>query len=250
MNDRTDTDGSPAPAGDSGGRLKTALKLGGGLALLVALFFLGREAGGYIEQFAQWVDGLGFWAPLVFILGYAVATVAFVPGWPLTLAGGAVFGVLWGTVYVFAGASLGAALAFLVARYVARRAIERKLEERPKFQAIDRAVGREGLKIVALLRLSPVFPFNLLNYALGLTKVRFVHYLVASLFMLPGTLLYVYSGSLAGDAAAAVAKEGGGGRSPAEWALLVVGLLATAAVTIFITKKARQALSEEVDDDV
>jgi uncharacterized membrane protein YdjX (TVP38/TMEM64 family) len=235
--------GAVKSAGGSWAWLKLLL----GAAALAALLFLGREAGAAIPRFAAWVEGLGIWGPLAFIGGYALATVAFVPGWPLTLVGGAVFGVVWGTAYVLVGATLGASLAFLVARYLARRAIERKLEERPRFRAIDRAVGREGFKIVALLRLSPVFPFNLLNYALGLTRVRFLHYLAACLFMLPGTLLYVYSGSLAGDAAAALAAGGGGGRTPAQWALLAVGLAATAVVTVLITRKARQAIAQEVE---
>lgn len=225
----------------------TVLKVVLGLAALAALWLAGRELGGYIPRFARWVDGLGFWGPAVFMLGYALATVAFVPGLLLTIAGGAVFGLVWGTVYAWTGATVGAAAAFLIARYAARSAVERKLEGNPRFKAVDRAVGREGLKIVTLLRLSPVFPFNLLNYALGLTDVRFVHYLVASLAMLPGTLLYVYTGSLAGDAAAAVAEGTETQRSPAEWALLVVGLTATLVATLFITRKARQALREEVD---
>src|SRR5262249_39704886 len=139
----------------------------------------------------------------VFIAGYVVATVAFVPGLVLTLAAGAIFGLLRGTLYTFVGATLGASAAFLVARYLARFRIERKIAGNPRFQAIDRAVSREGLKIVALLRLSPVFPFNLLNYSLGLTKVRFVDYLAASIAMLPGTLVYVYYGKAAGSLASA-----------------------------------------------
>lgn len=229
------------------GGLPAWAKLLLGAAALVALYFLGREAGGLIPRFGAWVESLGVWGPVVFILGYAVATVGFVPGSPLTLVGGAVFGVVWGTAYVLIGATLGASAAFLVARYFARGAIERRLEGHPRFQAIDRAVGKEGFKIVALLRLSPVFPFNLLNYALGLTKVRFLHYFAACLFMLPGTLLYVYTGSLAGDAAAALAEGGESGRSPAEWALLVAGLLATAVVTVIITRKARRVLAQEVE---
>ena len=140
---------------------------------LVVLVALGRQAGSYIPQFAQWVNGLGVWGPIVFILGYAVAAVAFVPGSLLTLAAGAIFGLAQGVVYVFIAAVLGSSAAFLVSRYLARRAIERRLASNPRFAAIDRAVGAQGRKIVFLLRLSPVFPFNLLNYGLGLTKVTF-----------------------------------------------------------------------------
>jgi len=144
------------------------------MAVMAAVILLRREVGGYLLQFARWVDGLGVWGPVVFILGYAVAAVAFIPGSLLTLAAGIIFGLAKGTVYTLIGATLGASLAFLVARYVARGRIERRIEGNARFAAIDRAVGREGFKIVALLRLSPIFPFNVLNYALGLTKVPFL----------------------------------------------------------------------------
>src|SRR5262249_8960727 len=166
------------------------------LAAVAALAVIGRQAGRYVPAFAQWGNGLGVWGPVVFILGYAAAVGAFVPGSVLTLAAGGIFGLARGTVYVFIAATLGSAGAFLVSRYVARAAIERRLASNPRFAAIDRAVGVEGRKIVILLRLSPVFPFNLLNYGLGLTQVRFVDYLVASIGMIPGTVLYVYYGKL------------------------------------------------------
>ncbi|HEX9943307.1 MAG TPA: TVP38/TMEM64 family protein [Thermoanaerobaculia bacterium] len=217
-----------------------------GLAVLAALILGGRQAGAYIPRFAQWVEGLGVWGPVVFILGYAVATVAFIPGSLLTLAAGAIFGLVKGTLYTMIGATLGAAAAFLVARYVARGAIERKIAGNPKFEAIDRAVGREGFKIVALLRLSPVFPFNLLNYSLGLTRVGFWQYFLASIAMLPGTLLYVYYGKAAGSLAALA----GGARTekgPGSWIVLGLGLVATVVVTAFVTRLAGRALRQEID---
>ena len=133
------------------------------------------------------------------MLGYVVATVAFIPGSVLTLAAGAIFGLGQGVIYVMIGATTGASLAFLLARFVAREAIAQRVAGNPRFAAIDRAVGREGFKIVVLLRLSPVFPFNMLNYGLGLTNVRFTDYVAASIGMLPGSLLYTYSGFVAGD---------------------------------------------------
>jgi len=216
----------------------------GAIAALALLWWLGRLGGEQVPRFAAWVDGLGIWGPVVFVAGYAAATVAFVPGSLLTLAGGAIFGLVQGTLYVFLGATLGACAAFLVARYVARGAVERKLAGRPRFAAIDRAVGREGRKIVVLLRLSPAFPFNLLNYGLGLTRVRFVDYLVACLGMLPGTFLYVYYGKLLGDVAA-VAGGVEVERGAEYWTFLGVGIVATIAVTWFITRKAREALARE-----
>jgi uncharacterized membrane protein YdjX (TVP38/TMEM64 family) len=214
---------------------------------LAALVVLGRQAGSYIPQFAQWVNELGAWGPIVFIIGYVVAAVAFVPGSLLTLAAGAIFGLVQGVVYVFIAATLGAAAAFLVSRYLARAAIERRLAHNPRFTAIDRAVGAHGRKIVFLLRLSPVFPFNLLNYGLGLTKVRFADYVTASIGMLPGTVLYVYYGKLAGDVAAlagGAAPEKGAGY----YAVLILGLVATIVVTTLVTRTARRALNEATGD--
>ncbi len=219
------------------------LRIGLGVAALAALLVAGRELGAYLPRFAEWVDELGFWGPLVFILGYAVATVAMAPGSLLTLAAGAVFGIREGVVYVFLGASLGATLAFLVSRYLARGLVERRLEGNARFAAIDRAVADQGLKIVTLLRLSPVFPFNLLNYGLGLTRVRLVDYVLACFGMLPGTLLYVYYGRLAGDVAA-LASGVAADRDAAYWVVLGLGLVATIAVTTIVTRIARRALGE------
>lgn len=227
------------------GRIARALVLA---ALVgVALFFVGRAAGPYLPRFVAWVEGLGPWGPVAFVLGYAVATVALLPGSVLTLIGGAVFGLVWGTLYVFVAAVLGAGAAFLVARYVARPAVERRLRGDKRFERIDAAIGRQGTKVVLLLRLSPVLPFNLLNYALGLTRVRFRDYLLASVGMLPGTLLYVYYGKVAGDVAALL----GGAeidRGTAYYLVLGLGLLATVGVTVVVTRIARRALAEETED--
>lgn len=214
---------------------------------LAALLLFGRTLGGYIPQFASWVDSLGLWGPVVFIAGYALATVAFIPGSLLTLAAGAIFGLFEGTLYVFLGATLGSSLAFLVARYVARQAVEKRLDKHPRFETVDRAVAEEGLKIVFLLRLSPAFPYNLLNYALGLTSVRFRDYFLASLGMIPATFLYVYYGKALGSLAA-VAGGAEIERGAGYWAVLALGLLATLAVTTLVTRTARRALKQEVED--
>lgn len=234
-----ETQAPPAPRAS---RAATIVKLALALAAIVVLIVFGREVGSeLLPRFEAWVTGLGPWAPVAFILGYAGATVAFIPGSALTLAAGVIFGFVHGTLYAFTGAFLGSAAAFLIARYGARRWVEKKLAAQPRFRAIDRAVGAEGGKIVALLRLAPVFPFNLLNYALGLTSVRFGSYLLASFAMLPGTALYVYFGKVGKDAAA-------GGKSPAQWALLIVGLVALVVVTTLITRMARRALREAVPE--
>lgn len=233
----------PEEAGSERGRTIPYGKLALGIAALAAMLYLGRSVGGYIPVFAEWVDELGALGPIVFILGYAIAVVAFIPGSLLTLVAGAIFGLAEGTVYVFIAATLGATLAFLISRHGARAAIERRIQGDARFAAIDRAVGKEGLKIVFLLRLSPVFPFNLLNYSLGLTRVRLVDYFVASIGMLPGTLLYVYTGKVAGDVAA-IAGGQAGEKGTGDWFVLVLGLVATAVVTVFVTRIARRALAD------
>jgi uncharacterized membrane protein YdjX (TVP38/TMEM64 family) len=218
-------------------------------AAVGVLLVVGRRAGAYVPAFAAWVDSLGVWGPIVFIVTYAVAVVALFPAVLLTLAGGAIFGLLRGTLYVFAGAVLGSIGAFLVSRYFARRAIERRLAGNPRFAAIDRAIGAQGLKIVFLLRLSPAFPFTLLNYALGLTRVRLADYAAASFGMIPGTLLYVYYGKLAGDFAALGAGQGAQ-RGAGHYAVLVTGLIATVLATTLVTRVARRALREATGEDV
>jgi len=230
------TDATAAPR-------RTPLRLALGLVALAALLLLGHLAGGYVPRFAEWVQGQGWQGAAVFVVGYATAVVVFVPGSLLTLAAGAIFGVAYGTVLVFLAATAGATAAFLIARHGGRGWVQARLAGDARFAAVDRAVAEQGRKIVLLLRLSPVFPFNLLNYALGLTQVSTRDYVVASIGMLPGTLLYVYSGALAGQVAA-VAGGSGAARGPAQWALLAVGLVATAAVTLIITRIARRALHD------
>ena len=193
----------------------------------------------------EWIDNLGPAGPIMFIVIYLVATVAFLPGSILTLGSGVLFGVFLGSFYVFIGATLGATAAFLVGRYLARGWVSQKIAGNKKFAAIDQAVGREGLKIVLLTRLSPVFPFNLLNYAYGLTGVSLKDYVIGSLGMIPGTIMYVYIGSLAGDLAMI-----GSGEQPTnaavQWAIRIIGFIATVAVTVYVTKVAKKALDEAV----
>src|SRR5258707_801219 len=185
----------------------------------------------------DWIGKLGPWGPVIFIGLYIVATVLFVPGSVLTLGAGAAFGVALGSVCVSISATLGATASFLVGRYLARDAIARKIEKHEKFAAVDGAVADEGWKIVLLMRLSPVFPFALLNYAFGLTRVKLSHYVLASwLGMIPGTVMYVYLGSLVN------AGAGHRQRTPGEWVLYGVGLLATVIVTECVTRGARSEL--------
>jgi uncharacterized membrane protein YdjX (TVP38/TMEM64 family) len=191
----------------------------------------------------KWVESLGYIGGLVFILIYIVSTVAFIPGSILTLGAGVLFGVVLGSLYVFVGATLGAIAAFLVGRYLARDWIGKKIEGNQKFAAIDRAVAHEGFKIVLLTRLSPVFPFNLLNYAFGVTGVTLKDYALASVGMFPGTVMYVYIGSLAGDIAR-LGSENQPTDSTIQWVIRIVGFIATVAVTLYVTSIARKAIAE------
>jgi uncharacterized membrane protein YdjX (TVP38/TMEM64 family) len=184
-----------------------------------------------------WIEHLGPWGQVLFVAIYVVATVLLIPGSALGLGAGALFGVVRGSLLVSLASTIGATCAFLLGRHLARDWVAKKLERHASFAAIDRAVADEGWRIVFLTRLSPVFPFTLLNYAFGLTRVSLRDYVLASwIGMMPGTVMYVYLGSLA---RAGVAERQ---RTPAEWALYGVGLLATLAVAVIATRIARRAL--------
>ncbi|MFH1723077.1 MAG: TVP38/TMEM64 family protein [Elusimicrobiota bacterium] len=199
-----------------------------------------------LREALAWIDALGAMAPVAFAAAYILATVLFLPGSVLTLGAGLLFGVVRGSVLVSVASTLGATAAFLIGRYLARGWVSGKIAGKAGFRAIDAAVAEEGFKIVGLTRLSPVFPFNLLNYAFGLTKVSLRDYFFGSwLGMIPGTVMYVYIGSLAGDLAALGA--GGRARVPEEWAFYGAGLLATVVVTVSVTRIARKALAKRID---
>lgn len=197
-----------------------------------------------LEKIPEAVAALGAWAPAVCIMLYAVLASALFPAALLTVAAGAVFGLGIGTLVSSLGSTFGAALAFLVARYLAREWIESKVLNSRRFAAVDRAVTGEGWRIVALTRLSPIFPYGLLNYGFGITGVRFWPYVLASwMAMLPGTLLYVFIGTL--------------GRSLVEeqelsnWhrALYAIGLAATVLVVMLVARVARRVMRELVDGE-
>lgn len=233
-------------SGKGSGRGKIALIVVGVIAVAAALRLFGPQIQGYLTTFNQWIEGLGPWAPVAFILGYIVFTVALIPGSLLTMAGGALFGLAYGTLYVVIGATVGSTLAFLISRHLARDRFEKSLADNQRFAAIDKAIGEHGGRIVFLLRLSPIFPFTYLNYALGLTRVRLRDYVVAALGMVPGTFLYVYYGKAIGDVTAIAAGEGPQ-RGTEQWIMLGVGLLATVVVSAYITRIARKALTESTD---
>ena len=219
-----------------------------GMILLAAAPAMAQDGGGggiqgALQNALNLIDGLGPIAPIVFVIMYIIITVSFLPASVVTLGAGAVFGIVKGTIFVFIGAMLGATVAFLIGRYLARDWVANKVSGNRIFKAIYDAIEKEGRKIILLVRLSPAFPFNLLNYGLGLTNVSLVDYVLGTVGILPGTILYVYLGGVVGSAAA------GQERTPAEWAFLIVGLVATFAVVFIVTKVARKSLQESLPEN-
>ncbi len=197
----------------------------------------------WMQLLLEGVQGMGIWGP--FALGglYVLACVLCLPCVPLGLGAGFLFGVWIGFPVVSAASTMGAAAAFLIGRTLLRGRVERRARASAPFAAIDEAVGRAGFRVVFLLRLSPVLPFGLLHYVLGVTRIRFGSYLLASwLGMIPGTLLFVYMGAAARSLAEAVAVDTAG--STAGQAMLVAGLAATACAAILLMRLARRALAE------
>lgn len=210
-------------------RIALALLL---LGAIVAALLLRDRLNLDPAQLEQWLGRFGMAGPLVFILIYAIATVLFLPGSVLTLAGGALFGPLWGTLYNLSGATLGATLAFLVARYLAADWAERHSGGR--IGQIKKGVEEEGWRFVAFVRLVPLFPFNALNYALGLTRIRLWHYVLTSyLCMLPGAIAYTYLGYAGREAVA-------GGEGVIQKGLLALALLAAALFLPRLIARLRQ----------
>ncbi len=202
----------------------------------------------HIADVLAWIENLGPAGMGVYALLYIAACVLFIPGSLLTLGAGAIYGVVAGSVLVSISSTLGATAAFLVGRYFARDWIAKKIEGNARFTTIDDAVAKEGWRIVGLTRLSPVFSFNLLNYAYGLTKVSLREYIFASwIGMMPGTVMYVYIGSLAGDLAS-IGAETAEAPSTARWIINIVAFIATVLVTVYVTKIAKKALSEKIDE--
>jgi uncharacterized membrane protein YdjX (TVP38/TMEM64 family) len=201
-----------------------------------------------IADVLAWIEELGPAGMGVYALLYIVACIFFIPGSLLTLGAGAIYGVVTGSILVSVSSTLGATAAFLVGRYFARDWIAKKIEGNQRFTTIDNAVADEGWRIVGLTRLSPVFSFNLLNYAYGLTRVSLREYVLASwIGMMPGTVMYVYIGSLAGDLAS-IGSETAEAPSGAQWIINIVAFIATVLVTIYVTRIAKKALAEKIDE--
>ncbi len=212
------------------------------ILLVVGIGFLFLPVKAWTLALQSWIQSLGWLGPLVFALLYVVATMLLIPGSALTLAAGAIFGLWLGAATVIVGANAGALCSFLLAKTKLRAKVQEWAAANPRFAALDRAIGQNGFKMVTLTRLSPAFPFTLLNYLLGVTSVKTGPYILANfLGMLPATFLYVYFGSLAGDTLTGAATSGA---STVQFGLKLVGLVATIVVVVFVTRIARKAIAD------
>jgi len=221
--------------------LRAALLSGAAILLVLAGVVLPLPA--WLESLLRWTRDLGRWAALVLGLAWVPAAVLLVPGSLITLGTGFVLGPAWGVLVVSLGSTLGATVAFLVGRRLGRDWVRRRVGRRTALEGVDRAIADEGFKVVVLLRLSPIIPYNALNYALALTGVGTRDYVLGSwLGMLPGTILYVGLG--AGARSIAALATGTAERSGTWLAVLAAGLLATAAAVLVVTRAARRALAE------
>jgi uncharacterized membrane protein YdjX (TVP38/TMEM64 family) len=213
------------------------------LALVIAILVLGRflGLGDKLGALRDWIKGLGAMGPLVFILIYVAAVVAALPASPISVAAAALFGSLWGVIFINIGATLGAALAFLLGRYFARDAVVNWLGKKEKFRRLDQLTEKHGAIIVALTRLVPIFPFNLLNYGFGLTRVPFWTYVFWTwLCIIPGTILYVVG-------ADAVLQGAAQGKVP--WGLILVFVAALILLAILVPLARRRLQNGKQEDE-
>ncbi|MEO6211313.1 MAG: TVP38/TMEM64 family protein [Gemmatimonadaceae bacterium] len=206
----------------------------------VLLWALGHYSTQYIVPFARWVHGLGAWGPIAFIATYMVAEIFLIPGSLLTLAAGALFGFTAGSAYTFIGAMLGSLASFFMGRSVVRPLVTRRLQGNERFALIDSIASRGGIRLVALLRLSPVLPYTVLNYALGVTRISARDYTIGTTFILPGTLVFVYYGTVV---ASLTGLTSGVHRGRAFYGLIAAGVIATIAVIVVITRLANHELA-------
>lgn len=214
-----------------------------GIALpLVGAVAAGKFAQPYLPAFTEWVGTLGVWGPIAFITVYVIGVVCMMPVFLLTIASGAIFGVIRASIFVMTGSLIGAFFAFLIARYLIRDLVARRISTNPKLSAVDRAVGEDGRRLVFFLRLSPVVPFVLSNYALGATQVKLADFLIGTLGLAPIAISYAAFGKAAGATDAAT------GKSALSWPVLAVGVIATVFLAWLITRIAQKAIAEAEQD--
>lgn len=224
-----------AAARSPGSARRLVLRIGAVLAVIIAIgvAWAVLPVGTWMADFQRWMDGFGWYAPAAFAIAYIIATLAMVPGAPMTMVAGLAFG-FWGLPLVIGSATTGSAIAFLAARYLAHARIDRMIEQRPRLKAVARAVAARGWTVITLLRLSPLIPFNVQNYLLGVTNLSFGWFLLATVLgSIPGSLLFVYIG---------MAGRPGAERGFWEWVMVGIGLLATIVVAIVIANRARREL--------
>ena len=223
---------------------RSVLPLVVGILLTVAGVLFGGALFGTARELADRLDAMGALGRVLYVAGYALVTLAFVPGWIPTLAAGAVFPYAEACVVSFTGATIGSVLAFYASRWFSRREVERRIASSPKLRALDEALAENGTWTVFLLRLSPLLPFNLLNYVLGATRVRISQFLVGGLGKIPGAMLYVGVGRTIGDLTDV--SLGRRSRTPLEWALLGLGVVSTLVVTWILSRASSRALARQV----
>ncbi len=215
---------------------KSIVKVVGAAIPLVAGLLVGRVLAPLLPQFTSWVNTLGVWAPVAFVSVYVVAVISMMPAFLLIMVGGAVFGVMKGAVLSMCGAMVGGTSAFLIGRYLARDWVRTRVAANPLLSTIDRAVGDSGLRIVFLLRLSPVIPFVLSNYALGVSRVRLAPFMFGTLGLIPIVVTYAAYGKASG---AGPRPDGSSAVSPE---LLAVGIVATVLLGFMLTRIVQRAL--------
>jgi len=211
--------------------------IGIGVPIILGLL-LGRLVSPWLPEFSAWVHTLGVWAPVAFVGAYIAVVILMLPAFLLIMAGGAVFGVVKGSLLVMCGALAGGTLAFLIGRYFARSLVERRVAAYPTLAALDRVIGEDGLRLVFLLRLSPAVPFVLSNYALGVTKVRLRDFVVGTLGLAPIVVTYAAYGSAAGAGARA---DGSAAVSPV---LLTLGIIITVVLGVMLARMVQRAFRE------
>jgi uncharacterized membrane protein YdjX (TVP38/TMEM64 family) len=231
---------------------KKAVKfiLSGVLFLLGFWIFTNSNVQHFWQSALTEVKNLGIWGYVLFICIYNLATLCLIPGSILTMKGGCLYGLWWGSAIVLIAASLGAVGAFLLGRYFCRDWVYSLLQRYPNFQKIDQAIASKGWQIVFLTRLSPIFPFNLLNYLFGISQISLKDYILGSLGMIPGTIMYVYFGSLATDLATIemsppITRE----TEILRWLMRIIGLIATISLTVYFTHFAKQTLRNTLEKD-
>ena len=218
--------------------LKSVLRAVGVAIPIVFGLVIGRLLSPWLPQFAAWVHTLGVWAPFAFVGAYVIVVICMFPAFLLIMVGGAVFGVVNGSMLAMTGALIGGTCAFLIGRYLARDAVARRVAKNPILSAIDRAVGEDGMKLVFLLRLSPAIPFVLSNYALGVTRVKLSHFIVGTIGLTPIVLTYAAYGSATG---AGPRPDGSSAVSPT---VLAIGIVATVILGILLARIAQRAMRD------